>query len=124
MTIGHIEVEPEGEIVVLVLLGEHDLSTAPDVRTEVDRAVGSGRDVIVDLSATEFIDSSILGVLVSGYRAVNGAAEGGRTFAVVAEPGGPVTRLFDLVAISDLIHVYPTRAAAVAAVNGSSGSMS
>ena len=65
MTIGHIGVEPEGEIVVLVLHGEHDLSTAPDVRTEVDRAVGSGRDVIVDLSATEFIDSSILGVLVS-----------------------------------------------------------
>jgi len=37
----------------------------------------------------------------------------------VAEPGGPVTRLFDLVAISDLIQVYPTRAAAVDAVNGS-----
>jgi anti-sigma B factor antagonist len=119
VTIGHIGVEPEGEIVVLVLHGEHDLSTAPDVRTEVDRAVGSGRDVIVDLSATEFIDSSILGVLVSGYRAVKSADQGDRTFAVVAEPGGPVTRLFDLVAISDLIPVYPTRAAALAAVNGS-----
>jgi anti-sigma B factor antagonist len=119
VTIGHIGVEPEGEIVVLVLHGEHDLSTAPEVRTAVDRAVGSGRDVIVDLSATEFIDSSILGVLVSGYRAVNGAAGADRTFAVVAAPGGPVTRLFDLVAISDLIHVYPTRAAALEAVNGS-----
>jgi hypothetical protein len=40
---------------------------------------------------------------------------------VVAVPGGPVTRLFDLVAISDMIQVYPTRAAALAAVNGSSG---
>ena len=39
MTIGHIGVEPEGEIVVLVLYGEHDLSTAPELRTEVDRAV-------------------------------------------------------------------------------------
>jgi anti-sigma B factor antagonist len=121
VTIGHIGVEAEGEIVVLVLHGEHDLSTAPDVRTQVDLAVGSGRDVIVDLSATEFIDSSILGVLVSGYRAVNAAADGDRTFAVVAASGGPVTRLFDLVSISDLIQVYPTRAAAIEAVNGSSG---
>jgi hypothetical protein len=32
-----------------------------------------------------------------------------------------VTRLFDLVAISDLIPVYPTRAAALAAANGSRG---
>ena len=121
MTIGHVGVESEGEIVVLVLNGEHDLSTAPDVRAAVDEAIGSGRDVIVDLSQTEFIDSSILGVLVACYRSVTADPEGGRAFAVVAQPAGPVTRLFELVAISDVIHVYPTRAAALAAVNGAAG---
>ena len=75
MTVGHIGVEAEGEIVVLVLHGEHDLSTAPDVRAAVDEAVSSGRDVIVDLAQTEFIDSSILGVLVRGYRSVSAEPE-------------------------------------------------
>jgi anti-sigma B factor antagonist len=121
VTVGHIGVEAEGEVVVLVLLGEHDLSTAPDVRAAVDEAVGSGRDVIVDLAQTEFIDSSILGVLVSGYRSATAEPESHRSFAVVARPDGPVTRLFELVAISDLIRVYPTRAAALAAVNGAAG---
>ena len=121
MTIGHIGVESEGEIVVLVLNGEHDLSTAPDVRAAVDEAVGSGRDVIVDLSQTEFIDSSILGVLVAGYRSAAAESAAGRAFVVVAQPDGPVTRLFDLVAISDLIQVYPTRAAALTGVEGAAG---
>jgi anti-anti-sigma factor len=121
VTVGHIGVESEGEIVVLVLHGEHDLSTAPDVRAAVDEALASGRDVVVDLARTEFIDSSILGVLVAGYRSVNAEPAPSRTFAVVAQPEGPVTRLFDLVAISDMIDVYPTRAAALAAVNGAAG---
>ncbi len=121
MTVGHIGVESEGEIVVLVLHGEHDLSTAPDVRAAVDEALASGRDVVVDLERTEFIDSSILGVLVAGYRSISAEPGPGRTFAVVAQPNGPVTRLFDLVAISDMIDVYPTRAAALAAVNGAAG---
>jgi anti-sigma B factor antagonist len=119
VTVGQIGVESVGEIVVLVLQGEHDLSTAPDVRAAVDEAVASERDVIVDLSQTEFIDSSILGVLVAGYRSLNAEPEPGRTFAVVTQPDGPVTRLFELVSISDVIQVYPTRAAALAAVNGS-----
>jgi anti-anti-sigma factor len=121
VTVGRIGIEPEGEILVLALYGEHDLSTVPEVRVEVDRAVGSDRDVMVDLSQTEFIDSSILGVLVSGYRSISVESDPARGFVVVAEPGGSVTRLFDLVAISDLIRVYPTRAAALAALNGSAG---
>ncbi len=121
MTVGHIGVEAEGEIVVLVLHGEHDLSTAPDVRAAVDEAVGSGRDVIVDLAQTEFIDSEHPGGARRRLSRVTAEPESHRSFAVVARPDGPVTRLFDLVAISDLIRVYPTRAAALAAVNGAAG---
>jgi anti-sigma B factor antagonist len=106
---------------VLVLHGEHDLSTAPEVRAAVDEALAAGGDVIVDLSGTEFIDSSILGVLVAGYRSAGEEPDAGRTFAVVAQPDGPVKRLFELVAISDLIPVYATRAAALAAANGTTG---
>jgi|SRR5690349_24061137 len=100
---------------VLVLRGEHDLSTAPDVRAHVEEAVGAGGDLIVDLSEVGFIDSSILGVLVAGYRSVT-TADPARRFVVVAVPGTSVTRLFDLVSVSDVIPVYPTRAEAASAL--------
>jgi anti-sigma B factor antagonist len=116
---GQIGVESSGGIRVLVLRGEHDLSTAPDVRAHVEDAVRADGDLVVDLSETGFIDSSILGVLVAGYRSVT-ASEQPRRFVVVAVPGGSVTRLFDLVSVSDVMPVYATRAEAVSALGGTS----
>ena len=116
MSTGQIGIESDTGIRVLVLRGEHDLSTAPDVRVHVEEAVGSGGDVIVDLSDAGFIDSSILGVLVAGYRSTTTAAPA-RRFAVVAVPGSSVTRLFDLVSVSDVIPVYPTLEAALSVLN-------
>lgn len=116
MRTGLIGVESIGEIHVLVLRGEHDLSTAPDVRAHMEAAVAGGSDVIVDLSETGFIDSSILGVLVAGYRSVTTATPA-RRFAVVAVPGSSVTRLFDLVSVSEVLPTYPTRADAAGALS-------
>jgi anti-sigma B factor antagonist len=112
---GQIGVEIIGETRVVVLRGEHDLSTAPDVRAHVEEAVAAGGGLVVDLTETGFIDSSILGVLVAGYRSV-ADADPARRFAVVAVPGSSVTRLFDLVSVSDVLPVYATRAEAIAAV--------
>lgn len=121
MAIGEIVREPEGDVVVLALRGEHDLSTAPAVRDELDHAIADGGGIVVDLTETEFIDSSILGVLVEAYRTMVGDGSSPAAFALAATPGGPVTRLLDLVAVSDLVQVYPTRADALAVVDGSEG---
>jgi anti-sigma B factor antagonist len=118
VAIGQIGVTPEGESLVLTLTGEHDLSTAPDVRAALEEAVAAGGNLIVDMAQTAFIDSSILGVLVEAYRRVTADPSADRSFAIVATPGGPVTRLLDLVAVSDLLQVYATRTEAIAAVNG------
>jgi len=108
------------ELAVVSVSGELNLDTAKRVQTGIDEAGTVGADkVIVDLSETSFIDSSILGVLVAGYRSVTTAA-GGRGFAVVAVPGSSVTRLFDLVSVSDVIPIHPTMADAVSALNGAS----
>jgi anti-sigma B factor antagonist len=109
---GQIAVESIGDTHVVVLRGEHDLSTAPEVRAHVEEAVAAGGDLIVDLTETAFIDSSILGVLVAGYRSI-GAASADRRFAVVAVPGSSVTRLFDLVSVTEVIPIYATRAEAI-----------
>lgn len=118
MAIGQIAKESEGDVIVVALRGEHDLSTAPAVREELGQAIAADASIVVDMTETAFIDSSILGVLVEGYRTLISAGQPARAFAVAATPGGPVTRLLDLVAVSDLVQVYPTRADALAAVAG------
>ena len=119
MRTGQIAVESDGGVRVLVLRGEHDLSTAPDLRAHVEEAVRADGDLVVDLSEAGFIDSSILGVLVAGYHSLTGSGQP-RRFAVAAVPGSSVTRLFDLVSVSDVIPVYATRAEAVSALSGTS----
>ncbi len=56
--------EPAPEIMLVGLLGEHDLASEPDVTTAIAGALRDGNDVVVDLSDTLFIDSKIIGVLI------------------------------------------------------------
>src|SRR6185437_11748272 len=49
---------------LVTLQGEHDLSTAPVLRDQLEAVFRSSTGVVVDLSTTPFIDSSIIAVLV------------------------------------------------------------
>ena len=54
---------------VISLSGEVDLYTAPEFKQQLLEVIEQGgRDVIVDLSNTTFIDSTTLGVLVGGVK--------------------------------------------------------
>ena len=59
----------EGKAHVVAVSGEVDLFTAPEFKQRVTAPIGAGIDhVIVDLTATTFIDSSSLGVLIGAHR--------------------------------------------------------
>lgn len=53
---------------VVALAGEIDVETARDLRHVLDEFAGSPQDVVFDMSAVEFIDSSGLGLLLSVRR--------------------------------------------------------
>jgi anti-sigma B factor antagonist len=54
---------------VVSVTGEVDLFTAPEFKQRVGAAIDVGAEhVIVDLTATTFIDSSSLGVLIGAHR--------------------------------------------------------
>jgi anti-sigma B factor antagonist len=54
---------------VVAVTGEIDLFTAPEFKQRVSAPIDAGRsNVIVDLTATTFIDSSSLGVLIGAHR--------------------------------------------------------
>src|SRR3982751_1439427 len=54
---------------VVAVTGEIDLFTAPEFKQRMSELICAGRSrLIVDLSATTFIDSSSLGVLIGAHR--------------------------------------------------------
>ena len=67
---GAISVVPETDAIVAVCLeGDFDLTNAQALGEQLDRALGSGNGVIVDLSEATFVDSSVIHVLVRGAKA-------------------------------------------------------
>jgi anti-sigma B factor antagonist len=98
-----IAVERVGDVTVVALSGEHDVSTAPYLREQVVPTLDAGNPLVVDLTAATFIDSSVLGVLLGGLRR---AREHGLGYAIVLgdEAGSAVRRIFD---VTGLVPVFP-----------------
>jgi anti-anti-sigma factor len=91
---------------VVALRGEHDLSTGPAIRTACDDAFAHSSSIVFDLAGATFIDSTVVGVMVSARRR---AAESGGSLAVVAPAGRPPARVLALVGINDVLPLHETR---------------
>jgi ABC-type transporter Mla MlaB component len=76
---------------LVVLAGEHDLSTAPQLEQTLAEIERSGTDLIMDFSEATFIDSTTLREILRH------AEKPSEAVALVAPPGTPPRRLFDLV---------------------------
>jgi anti-sigma B factor antagonist len=118
---GRIEAaDSEGGWPVLAMSGEHDLSTAPELRARLHE-LGDTSAVIIDLDQTTFVDSSILGVLVGGLRR---ARERDVPFGLVlGENAHPaIRRIFELTGLHDVFPIYGSRAEAQSGLSGSTAS--
>ena len=61
-------VDRRGDAIHVLLTGEIDVAAGPAVGRAIRRALGMpGGDVVVNLDAVTFIDSSGLGAIVAGY---------------------------------------------------------
>jgi anti-sigma B factor antagonist len=106
-------------LAVLTISGEHDLSTAPNLRRRLDGLLDEGTATVVDLSPATFIDSSILGVILDGRRR---AAEADIGFAVVHSNGADaVNRVLEVTGLRAELPVHSRREEAVSVVSGNSG---
>src|SRR3954471_12598270 len=96
--------DSHGDVLVVVVRGEHDIYTAPALRDRLDEAVGGGpAGIVVDLSGATFLDSSILGALLEARRQ---ALERGLGYVVCIgpEPEPGVARILE---ITGLVPVFP-----------------
>src|SRR3954469_5095861 len=98
---------------IVALHGEHDLSNVGSLQVELDAAIGLSSAIVVDLTDAEFVDSTTLQALLQSHRA---AHDRDVRFAAVVPAESFTRRLFDLVGLAAAVAIYPTRAAAVAAV--------
>jgi anti-anti-sigma regulatory factor len=79
----------------------------PALETLLDGLVDSPGRVVVDLTDTAFIDSSVAKVFLACAKHAPG-----RVSAVTA-PGTPPGRVFELLALSDVLPTYPSVAVAI-----------
>ncbi len=112
---GTLDVVHAPGVDVLVLRGEHDLSTSTDLETRIDAALDAGKSVVIDLSAVDFIDSTVLAAILHGQRRATPESDGrGPGLAVVASPGAAfVARMLSFVQIDSQVAVHRSRNSAV-----------
>jgi anti-anti-sigma factor len=90
---------------ILAVVGEIDLATAPQLRDALNEARGVAR-VVVDLSSVTFIDSSGLNVLVHGQREL---ARAEISLRVVSPSDQTVYRVFELTRLTSQLGIVETR---------------
>ena len=110
--------ETAGDVVVVVVEGEHDIYTAPTLRDRLDEALARGGGVVVDLTGATFVDSSVLGALLDARRRALDAHQG---YVVCVgddvEPG--VQRILDITGLIPVLPVIGGRDEAIEAARSS-----
>jgi anti-anti-sigma factor len=107
---GTIQVQQEGPTWVVVLRGEHDLSTAPDLERALEPLLEADVPVVVDLADVSFLDSVILRSLLTARDQTLTRRQ--RSFAVVARPDSFASKVLGHLA-DTLIPTFPDLAAAL-----------
>lgn len=97
-----VEERRQGAAAILVVSGELDLRTSPELERRLGQAFDAGVElVILDLRQIEFMDSTGLRVLLSSHQR---AQESGRRFALV-RGADQVERVLTLTGVRDLLTV-------------------
>jgi anti-sigma B factor antagonist len=99
---------------VITVSGEIHVSTAPEFSRRLNAAIAPGRSLVLDLTPTEFIDSTGLSVLLNGLRKVT--RQRGRMALVCTNP--TVLRLFEITRLDTTFDIRATREEAIAGVSG------
>jgi anti-sigma B factor antagonist len=104
-----VKLDRDGDVCVVSLRGEIDVYTSPMFKKDLVEAIDGGcRHIVVDMEGVEFIDSSGLGVLVSGLRRVK-ELDGWVHIVCSREP---VLRVFKITGLDRVFPIHTTLAEA------------
>jgi anti-anti-sigma factor len=103
--IAQVETEHHDGQLVVSVSGEIDLSNARPVQEQIERAAAGSSDVVIDLSAVEYIDSQ--GLRLVGQLVRKFDREGSK-LQLVAPPGSFARGILDLTLISKDVAIIDT----------------
>jgi anti-sigma B factor antagonist len=94
---------------VIAVAGEADLYSAPELKRALDEAIeAGGRDIVVDMTKTTFLDSTALSVLVEATKRLRPE---GRVALVCVDQN--LVKIFRITALDRLFPLFSSRAEAV-----------
>lgn len=100
-----IDVTERDGCMVVAVRGEVDLATAPTLKNRLLELVTNGSTaIVVDLSATDFLDSTGLGAVVAAYKRVR-AHDGHLTLVATA---ARVKRVFEITNLDRVVPICTT----------------
>ena len=100
-----LEIAERDGLTVLRVIGSVDLTTAPDLRERLIELVTEGRlRIVVDLTDTDFLDSTGLGALVGALKRLR-AKDG--DLQLVCGPGA-VRRVFAITSLDRVFAIHDT----------------
>ena len=95
----------EGDRTVVEVGGEIDVYTAPQLRSALNDAVADGAlHLVVDMTGTEFLDSTGLGVLVGGLKRVR-TMDGDLELVCSSEK---ILKVFRITGLTKVFTIHPT----------------
>ena len=97
---------PAGSTLLVAVVGEVDMTTAPDLSQAIERAPDDTALVVIDLSEVTFLDSSGLNSLVQARRAL---AEREVAMTVVVPPASAIRRVFEITRLTEQLDVIDAR---------------
>lgn len=97
-----VDVRNEGRTAIIVVSGELDLASSPELEQQLEKVWGSNAEqLVIDLRGLEFMDSTGLSIIVSAHQRL---AESGGKLSVVRGPP-QVQRLLDLTGVSERLRL-------------------
>lgn len=95
----------EDGVLVIAPQGELDVSNSPELKELIEAEIENGRrNMVIDLKGVEYMDSSGLGVLVTGLKAMRRH----RGSLKLAQVTGSVQKIFQLTRLSRFFEIYDT----------------
>lgn len=110
----NLDVEIQGETAVITLKGALDAQTAPELKNTFSQVIRDGRqDIVLDLTAVDFMDSSGLGAIVGAYKQVRI----GKGDVRIAGLQPVVRKVFELTRLDRVFRIFDSTDQAVAATH-------
>lgn len=107
-----MQIEFSGRTMLVRLYGEIDLAGADSLRRDLETGLDNhpeARNIVVNFSNVEYIDSSGLGVLLGRYRRIS--ANGGKMLIVGAAAN--VRKILEMSGLLGIMPEYPTESDAL-----------